>query len=147
MENDRIAAIPPELFAYWTKKAESTFWGWIGCEFERLSERQVVVSLDVRPHHLNLIGILHGGVHATLLDSAMGLMAMVVRPDDSVVTTHLNINYVAPTGLGRIVVEAEIAHESRKSVTTLARARTASGELLAFGTGTFRVVEGRERRE
>ncbi|TJY42950.1 PaaI family thioesterase [Cohnella pontilimi] len=135
-----MANIHPQL-ERWQKKAESTFWGLLGCEFVELTEKQITVSLDIKPHHLNLIGILHGGVHATLIDSAMGLMAMVARPQDSVVTTNLNLNYVAPTGKGKIIVTAEIVHISRKMVTTQAYARNDNGDLLAFGTGTFRVIE------
>jgi uncharacterized protein (TIGR00369 family) len=125
----------------WRKKAESTFWGLVGCEFEQLTEKQITVSLDIQPHHLNLIGIVHGGVHATMIDSAMGLMAMVARPQDNVVTTNLNMNYVAPTGKGKMIVTAEIVHMSRKMVTTQAYARNENGDLLAFGTGTFRVID------
>ncbi|QTH41794.1 PaaI family thioesterase [Cohnella sp. LGH] len=132
--------LPPQL-EQWKAKAESTFWGWVGCSFERVDERRTVVSLDIEPRHLNLIGILHGGVHATMIDSAMGLAAMLARPEAAVVTTHLNMNYVAPVREGRIFVEAEIAHMSRITVTTQARVRTADGELLAFGNGTFRVLE------
>jgi len=143
MEKNGDIALPPQ-FERWKTKAESTFWGWVGCKFEQWDERRTVVSLEVRPHHLNLIGILHGGVHATLIDSAMGLAAMLARPDESVVTTHLSVNYVAPIGPGRIVVEAEIAHLTRRTATALARVRTESGELLAFGTGSFRMIENRE---
>ncbi|MBW5448280.1 hotdog fold thioesterase [Cohnella sp. CFH 77786] len=123
------------------EKAEHSFWGFLGCELEALDEKRVTVSLDVRPHHLNLIGILHGGVHATLMDSAMGLVAMIARPQESVVTTNLNLHYVAPTGVGRITVTAELLHMSRKMINTQASARREDGELLAFGTGTFRVID------
>ncbi|WP_372633050.1 PaaI family thioesterase [Cohnella sp.] len=140
METNKGVELPPQM-EQWKAKAESTFWGWVGCSFERVDERGILVSLDVKPHHLNLIGILHGGVHATMIDSAMGLAAMIARPNAGVVTTHLNLNYVAPVGAGRVYVEAEIAHMTRKTVTTQARVRTEDGELLAFGTGTFRVLE------
>ncbi|OAB43555.1 PaaI family thioesterase [Paenibacillus antarcticus] len=129
----------PDL-EHWGKIAESTFWGFLGCELESLSENKVVVSIDIKPHHLNLIGILHGGVHATLIDSAMGLIAMIARPQDNVVTSNLSINYLAPTEIGRVIVTAELIHSSRKMITTQAFARTEKGDLCAFGTGTFRVI-------
>jgi uncharacterized protein (TIGR00369 family) len=134
-----------QVLERWRKQAETTFWGLVGCEFEELTERQITVSLDIQPHHLNLIGILHGGVHATMIDSAMGLMAMIARPQESVLTTNLNLNYVAPIGEGKILVTAEILHMSRKMVTTQASARTENGDLLAFGTGTFRVIDKQDR--
>ncbi len=129
----------PDL-EHWGKIAGSTFWGFLGCELEELSEKKIVVSINIMPHHLNLIGILHGGVHATLIDSAMGLVAMIARPQDNVVTSNLSINYLAPTERGKVIVTAELIHSSRKMITTQAFARTENGDLCAFGTGTFRVI-------
>lgn len=128
----------------WNARAANTFWDYLGCEIAEIHEGKVIVTLKVQPHHLNLIGIVHGGVHATLIDSAMGLVAMIARPHDSVVTTNLSMNYVAKAELGRIIVTAEMIHSSRKSISTQACARMENGELCAFGTGTFRVIEGAE---
>ncbi|MFD3257028.1 PaaI family thioesterase [Paenibacillus lentus] len=128
----------------WNAMAKNTFWDYLGCQIAEIREGKVVVTLDIQPHHLNLIGIVHGGVHATLIDSAMGLVAMLARPRDSVVTTNLSMNYVAKAERGRIEVTAEIVHSSRKSISTQAYARMQNGELCAFGTGTFRVIDGGE---
>ncbi|GIP56345.1 PaaI family thioesterase [Paenibacillus sp. FSL W8-0186] len=126
----------------WNAMAQNTFWDYLGCEIAEIHEGKVIVTLDIQPHHLNLIGIVHGGVYATLVDSAMGLAAMLARPHDSVVTTNLSMNYVAKAEQGRIVVTAEIIHSSRKSISTQAYARLENGELCAFGSGTFRVING-----
>lgn len=128
-------------FAQLKEAAEHTFWGYLGCVLDRIDERQVVVSLTILPHHLNLLGILHGGVHATLIDSAMGIAAMAARPNESVVTTNLNMHYVAPVSEGKITVTANLMHMSRKMITTQGEVRTEDGELCAFGTGTFRIIE------
>lgn len=125
----------------WAEAAKHTYWELLGCQIEEISETKVVAYLDIESRHRNLIGILHGGVHASIMDSAMGLIAMIARPGADVVTVNLNMNYVAPTREGRIYVTAEIVHGSRKLVTTQAYARTESGDLLAFGTGTFRVLD------
>ena len=125
----------------WGHMAKGTFWDYVGCEVVEINDKYVVVSLDILPHHLNLIGILHGGVHATLIDSTMGFIAMLARPEHSVVTVNLNLNYVAPIEKGKVLVTAEIVHASRKLITTQAFARREDGELLALGTGTFRVLD------
>ncbi|MGP0583934.1 PaaI family thioesterase [Paenibacillus timonensis] len=124
----------------WNQAAVGSFVDYLGCQVEEADERKVIMTLDIRPQHLNLIGIVHGGVHATLIDSAMGLLAMIAKPEASVVTTNLNLNYVAKAEQGRITVTAEMVHVSRKSVTTMAYARLDQGEICAFGTGTFRVT-------
>lgn len=119
--------------------AKGTFWDYLGSQVEIVNERQVVVTLEIKPHHHNMIGIVHGGVHATLLDSAMGLLAMVNRPNCNVVTTNLNINYVAKSSIGKMIVTAELVHSSRTMITAHAFARMDNSDLCAFGTGTFRV--------
>lgn len=122
-------------------QSTGTFWDWIGCEWTEGTEGRVTVSLTVKPRHLNHIGIVHGGVYATLIDSAMGLAVMRSRPDHSVVTTNLNMHYVAPAATGKLTVTAEIVHASRKLVTAQAKAFGEGGALCALGTGTFRVLE------
>ncbi|MCM2677550.1 PaaI family thioesterase [Alkalicoccobacillus plakortidis] len=121
-----------------TELAERTFWGHVGCEMIELEERQVTVELDVKSHHLNLIGILHGGVHATMLDSAMGILAMASNPEDKMVTTNLNIHYLAPTKEEKVRVQAKIIHESNSMMTTEGTLVNEAGELCAFATATFR---------
>ncbi|OZB95514.1 thioesterase [Paenibacillus sp. XY044] len=121
--------------------AKHTFWDFIGCELVEHKGDQVVVAFDILPHHLNLIGIVHGGMHASAIDSAMGILVMLARPEANVVTVNLNMNYVASTGEGRVIVTAEMIHSSRKLITAQAYARKENGDLLAFGTGTFRVLE------
>lgn len=123
------------------RAARGTFWDYLGCRIDELDDQQAVVSFDIQPHHLNLIGILHGGVHASVIDSAMGLVLMLARPESSIVTINLNMNYVAPTEQGRVTVTAKIIHSTRKLMTAEAYARTENGDLLAFGTGTFRVLD------
>ncbi|MFK3938113.1 PaaI family thioesterase [Alkalihalobacillus sp. NPDC078783] len=121
-----------------TSLAEKTFWGYVGCEMIELGEQRVIVELDVEPHHLNLIGILHGGVHATMLDSAMGILVMAAHSDANMVTTNLNIHYLAQAKEERVRVEAEIVHESRSMMTTEGKLLNESGELCALATATFR---------
>ncbi|WNQ13056.1 PaaI family thioesterase [Paenibacillus aurantius] len=135
--SEKLEAYLKEL----SRAAEGTFWDFIGCQIGECHREKVVVTLGIQPHHLNLIGILHGGVHAAMIDSAMGIAAMASRPQETVVTTNLHLHYVAPVRQGTVTVTAEIVHSSRRMIHAEARACNDGGELLAFGTGTFRVIE------
>ncbi|MNR08432.1 Thioesterase superfamily protein [compost metagenome] len=66
---------------------------------------------------------------------------MLARPESSIVTINLNMNYVASTQQGRVIVTAKIIHSTRRIMTAEAYARKEDGDLLAFGTGTFRVLD------
>lgn len=122
-----------------TKAAEPTFWGYLGCKMESASEEEVVVTLDAQPHHMNMMGIVHGGVLSSLMDNAMGIAVMLDRPGESTVTSNLNVHFVTPAREGRLTVKANIVHRTRRSVTTESRITDGSGELVAISTGSFRV--------
>ncbi|WP_315971272.1 PaaI family thioesterase [Paenibacillus sp. N3.4] len=110
--------------------AEPTFWGFLGCEFVSLAEDGVItISLDAKSHHLNLIGIVHGGVLSSLLDNAMGIVVMMARPEEKAVTTNLNVHFVSPLHEGRLQVTAEIVHQSRKMITAQGRITDSNGVL------------------
>ncbi|WP_373230029.1 PaaI family thioesterase [Cohnella sp.] len=121
--------------------ARKTFWGYVGCELEYMDESKVIVSLEVQEHHLNLIGILHGGVHTTLLDSAMGIMAMSARLGEDVVTSNMNIHFTSPVRLGKVTVVAEILHKSGRMITTQGSLRNENDTLCSLATASFRVIE------
>src|SRR5690554_1323967 len=54
-----------------------------------------VVRIPLLPFFLNPLGILHGGVTAVLLDSAMG-WSIADRSGRQLVTVQLNVHYVKP---------------------------------------------------
>ncbi|MBP1961715.1 PaaI family thioesterase [Paenibacillus aceris] len=120
--------------------AEPTFWGFLGCEFVAMKDGIVTIALEAKSHHLNPIGIVHGGVLSSLLDNAMGIVIMTARPEDKVVTTNLNVHFVAPLYEGRLTVTAELIHQSRKMITAQGRVMDRDGNLGTMGTGTFRVI-------
>jgi len=129
------------------EQAKNTFWGYLGCKLVEMKEDKVVVTLDVQQQHLNLLGILHGGVHASLLDSAMGLVAMSARQSEQLVTSTMHIHFTAPTGPGEVSVVAEVLHSSGKTVTTQGRLTNHKGELCALATAAYRVVSGHSERK
>ncbi|MDG0793167.1 PaaI family thioesterase [Cohnella ginsengisoli] len=123
------------------ERARRTFWGYLGCELIRRDARETVVELDVEERHMNLIGMMHGGVHTALLDSAMGLAAMAARPDEDVVTSSLNIHFTAPARAGRVRATATVVHMSGRMVTAEGRLYTADGKLSSMATASFRVLD------
>ncbi|HEY8530818.1 MAG TPA: PaaI family thioesterase, partial [Limnochorda sp.] len=95
-----------------------------------------VARIPLLPVFLNPMGILHGGVTAVCLDSAMG-WSIAERTGRQVVTVQLNVNYVKP-GRGRyLVVRARPTHTGRFTAVAEGRVEDEKGDLIALGTGTF----------
>lgn len=100
--------------------------------------------------HLRTLGILHGGVTAALLDTAMGMAAGSLAPAGHyVVTIQLNVNFIRPAWKGEtLVATGEVRHSGRQTAVAFGELRTTEDALVATGTGTFMYIRHRpEDRE
>lgn len=141
---NKQAAVPLSVgssqFEKLFEQARGTFWEYLGCEMVSASSERVVLKLDAGLHHLNSIGIVHGGVVSSLLDNAMGLVTMLARPGQNTVTSNLNVHFVAPLHAGELRVTADIAHETRRTITCTGQVFGRDGQLGSLATATFRVI-------
>lgn len=109
----------------------------IASEKGRATWRLVVAEQHLRTH-----GILHGGVVATMLDTAMGrAVSTLCREDQLCVTAQLNVNFIRPSWSGEtLTITGEVQHSGKQTAVTRGEIRTADGVLVATGTGTFLFV-------
>lgn len=78
-----------------------------------------VVRLEVADQHLNSYGIAHGGIVATLLDTAAGQTACAFLDRERaipVLTISLNISYLAPCKPGPVCCIGRVLGGGRTSV-------------------------------
>jgi uncharacterized protein (TIGR00369 family) len=114
---------------------------WLALTLERVDVGEVDVAMDVRPHHLNLMGTLHGGMIATLADTATGLaLRSALEEGWTFTTTHLAVTFLAPGREGRALARGRVVKSGRRF--GYAEADVVDGEdrLLARATATFAVI-------
>lgn len=104
-----------------------------------LSEGYAVFDVEPAEYHYNPIGVIHGGLAATLLDSAMGCAVHSTLPAGVGYTTlEVKVNFVrAMTAeTGRVRCEAKLIHLGGRTATAEGRIVDESGKLYAHGTTT-----------
>ena len=104
-----------------------------------VEEGRAVFAVEPDERHYNGLGIAHGGLAATLLDSALGCAINTVMPAGRVFTTlEMKINYVRPMRreTGEVRCEAVVLHAGGRIATAEGRLVDASGKLYAHGTAT-----------
>jgi uncharacterized protein (TIGR00369 family) len=75
----------------------------LGFRLVELEEGRAVVEIEADGRHGNIIGTLHGGVLATIADSAMGLAhAATLEAAVKSTTVELKINFLRPFKEGRL---------------------------------------------
>src|ERR1044071_4663219 len=102
-----------------------------------VEEGRAVFAVEPDERHYNGLGIAHGGLAATLLDSALGCAINTVMAAGRVFTTlEMKINYVRPMRreTGEVRCEAEVLHAGSRVATAEGRILDASGKLYAHGT-------------
>jgi uncharacterized protein (TIGR00369 family) len=112
----------------------------LGFSLDEAEEGRVVFSLEPGEQHYNPIGSVHGGVAATLLDSAMGAAVHSTLPQGSAYATlevKFNLVRAITAETGRVVAEGRVIHRGKTVATVEASLRSAADDkLLAHGTST-----------
>jgi uncharacterized protein (TIGR00369 family) len=131
------------------ERRASPFVDLVGGELEEWREGYVRLALDLKPHHTNPNGVMHGGVVTTLMDEALGGVIASVRGMEVMMaaphtTVEMNASFLAACRPGdRIVVEGRVLRLGRTVAFGEAEAHR-DGELVAKGRMTF-VIRQRGR--
>jgi len=76
--------------------------------------------------------IVHGGMIATLLDTAMGMVCVEsTGPETSFLTADLSVEFYRSAEAGQLRAEAEVVYQSRRAAFCYARVYDAERTLLA----------------
>jgi uncharacterized protein (TIGR00369 family) len=94
--------------------------------------------------HYNPIGTVHGGWHATLLDSAMACAVhTLVEPGSAYTTLEFKIHCVRPLTdrTGPVRAEGKVVAAGRRTATAEGRLLDAEGRVYSHGTTTCMFLE------
>ncbi|WP_104017895.1 PaaI family thioesterase [Roseovarius nitratireducens] len=99
------------------------------------------VELPLAPHVMNRQGLPHGGIHATLLDTAMGFAGCYTGDPDRrqmALTLSLTVNFLGQAQGARLIAEAHRTGGGKSTYFAEATVRDETGTAVATGTGVFR---------
>ena len=96
--------------------------------------------------HYNPIGVVHGGLAMTLLDSAMGCCVQTLIPAGAGYTTleaKTNLVRAITSATGKLRAVGKALHVGKRVATAEARLEDPAGKLYAHATTTCIVLESR----
>lgn len=130
---------PPE----WPNR--SFFSELLGLELLHREDGLARVAVTVEERHSNTVGIAHGGVLTSVMDTACG-SAIAYQPSiggKSVTTVSIQVSYLGPTFIGdRITATARCRGRGRRLITLDVEAVNQKGDVVAIGLCTLRVRTG-----
>jgi uncharacterized protein (TIGR00369 family) len=105
---------------------------------------KAVIELRTARCHLQAYGIVHGGVLATLIDTATFWAVYLRIPEDAgLVNIDLKLNYLKPVENGLLRAEGRAVRSGNKICYAECEVRNAGRELVAHGTSTLMILPGK----
>lgn len=121
----------------------SPYWALLGMHVDSVGRDCAVGHIDIETKHLQILGTVHGGVHAALAD-AMAWVAILGHyyPDYvHAVTINLTTRYLKPISKGRLYAAAKLIHVREPLATINVKLNNENNELIATATTTYWVTK------
>ena len=119
----------------------------LGYRLTAWSDGEAIVEQPILTHLENRQGLPHGGIHATLMDTAMGYAGCYTGDPERkqmALTLSLTVNYLSRPGdlATHLIASARKTGGGRSTFFAEADIRDNTGELIATATGVFRYRKG-----
>ena len=115
--------------------------GLLGMEFVDIGPGEAVLKLEMRDDLRQPHGVLHGGVTASLIDTAMAFAIRTHLQDhEATATVDLTIHYLRPHTAGTVVCKARVVRPGKRIFTVSADVVNGEGKLIATAISTYTKV-------
>ncbi|WP_308128195.1 PaaI family thioesterase [Modestobacter italicus] len=115
----------------------------MGFDLVEVEEGRVVFAFEPAEYHYNPIGSVHGGVYATLLDSAAGCAVHSMLPAGVGYTSlDLTVKFLRAITLdtGRVTCEGSVTHLGSRTALAEAKLLDATGRLLGTAVSSILLI-------
>lgn len=114
----------------------------LGLRVTRVYMDGIGLECTIEPHKLNVLGTLHGGVTATLVDAAAGVAILGRLGGRPATTVELKVNYLRPVSEGKVHARARIVKMGKTLAFATVDVKDNHGRLIAAGSATYMLLAG-----
>jgi len=133
--------------AVWVRQlaAKMPFYRFMGIRLTKLGWGRSEIRVGVGRGLTQNAGFAHGGVSASLIDSAVGLSLCTMIDRGSAITTiDLQVNFLAPAKQGSLTARGRIVHKGKRTAVGDCHVTDEGGKLVSKGTATYLILENRK---
>jgi len=113
----------------------------IGMKLVAMKRDEATIEIEMRDQLRQPHGLLHGGVTATLIDTAMAFAVITcLTREEKASTVDLNVHYLRPHLDGKISCTAKIIKAGKRLLTVSAEVANEQGKLIATALSTYTKV-------
>ena len=99
------------------------------------------VECQVSDDHLNAGGVAHGGLHSTMLDSALGgALVSIIKKEEWCATAQLDISFLNAAKVGdNLIAEGKVLRRGRNLAHCKGILSNQDGKVIATAKGTWAI--------
>lgn len=113
----------------------------IGMQLVDIKPDEAIIKIEMRDELRQPQGLLHGGVTATLIDTAMAFAVITcLSEDEKASTVDLTVHYLRPHTEGAFACTAKIVRAGKRLLTVSAEVTNEAGKLIATAISTYTKV-------
>ena len=110
----------------------------MGMRLADIRPNEAVIKIEIRDDLRQPSGVLHGGVTATIIDTAMAFAVRTHLEDDEYTATiDLTVHYIRPHTTGSVTCTARVVRAGKRIFTVSADVENEEGKLIATGLSTY----------
>jgi len=110
----------------------------LGIKLDSVEPGLASLSLEIREDFKQNAGVVHGGVIAALIDSAMAFAIVpLLKSDETTTTVDLTISYLRPLRSGIVVATARVLRAGGRLIVLTADLLDNDGNLAATALSTY----------
>lgn len=128
-------ASPPTDYTAFANAERGGFNEALGLRFVRVTADEVVAEVPVGPHLLQPYGLVHGGVHAAIVEtlSSVGAAIHALPSGKTTVGLENSTSFLRATRGGTLTGRARPVHRGQRTEAWEVEIRDDAGELVAIG--------------
>lgn len=111
------------------------FTQWLNGKLLRVEPGEIEAEFVVRKEMTNPAGMLHGGIHAAILDDVVGMTVACCGLENLYVSVNLYIDFLAPAKVGEtIIARSKVIRAGKTILNATAELYNQAGALLSRAT-------------
>ena len=117
----------------------------LGVTGTKFGNGECAVSCTVSANHLNAGGVAHGGLHSTMLDTALGgALVSLIKKEEWCATAQLDISFLNAASVGDVLVaEGKVLRRGRNLAHCDGILLNQDGKIIATAKGTWAIWESK----
>ncbi len=133
-----VCVMEPTLNDLIEQAEASPYFRLLNMRIKEVTDGYARLTMNIEKKHLQILGTVHGGATASLVDTA-AFWAALCSTDlkDLPITVEMKINFLAPVKSGQLIAEARSIHKGFKLSVSDVEVKDDEGKLVAKSLVTY----------